>query len=247
MRFRNKLALIAAATLGLGALPAQAAVQVTTYQYSPPAIGGGLAVASANFSEYGAAGRFLSTIQDLATLSSLDRYTFCIDVLSGYYTYQPFDDVTLSSMFSNPTQQAALAGLLTYANPTIDGAGATSNMSLSAAAFSLAIWEVVHETSSTYDLTAGNFSAYGDLSAAGSLANTYLARVQSGQWSGNVNNVRVLRNAGNGVNQNQIYLASAGGGAVPEPSTWAMLLGGFAMVGAAMRRRAQPVLRFAKA
>jgi hypothetical protein len=48
------------------------------------------------------------------------------------------------------------------------------------------------------------------------------------------------------VNQNQIYFAAAGG-AVPEPSTWAMLIGGFAMVGAAMRRRAKSVLTFAKA
>ena len=31
--------------------------------------------------------------------------------------------------------------------------------------------------------------------------------------------------------------------AVPEPSTWAMLLAGFGFIGAAMRRRRQPVLR----
>jgi PEP-CTERM motif len=246
MRFCQKLSLIAAAALGCAALPAQAAVQVTAYQYSPPALGGGIAVDSANFAEYGATGRFLSTIQDLASMASLQRYTFCIDVMSGYYTYAPFDDVTLASMFSNPTKQAALAGLLTYANPTIDGAGSSSNMSLSAAAFSLAIWEVVYETSSVYNLSGGNFHVYGDFVGAGSLANSYLANVQSGLWSGNINSVRVLKNAGTGPNQNQIYLATASG-AVPEPATWAMLMSGFALVGAAMRRRVQPVLNFAKA
>ncbi|MHA6720351.1 PEPxxWA-CTERM sorting domain-containing protein [Sphingomonas sp. RS6] len=34
----------------------------------------------------------------------------------------------------------------------------------------------------------------------------------------------------------------AGAGAVPEPAAWAMLIGGFGMTGAAMRRRRKPVL-----
>jgi hypothetical protein len=146
MRFQTKIAILVAATLGCAALPAQAAVQVTGYQYTPPAIYGGIKVNAIGFAEAGSAGRFLSTIQDLTTMTSLQRYSFCIDVLSGYYTYRPFQDVSMASMFSNPAQQSALAGLMTYANPTIDGAGNTSNMSLSAAAFSLAIWEVVNET-----------------------------------------------------------------------------------------------------
>jgi len=33
--------------------------------------------------------------------------------------------------------------------------------------------------------------------------------------------------------------------AVPEPATWAMLIGGFAVAGAALRSRARVTLRFA--
>jgi hypothetical protein len=245
MRFLNKLAITAAATFGFAALPAQAAVQVTAYEYNPAAISGGLALTSAGFSEVGAAGRFLSTIQDLGTLASLQRYSFCIDVLVGYYTYSPYNDVAASSVFSSSAKLNALAGLLTYANPTIDGAG-SSNMSLTAAAFSLAIWEVVHESSSTFNLSAGDFSVFGAMTPAGNLANTYLANVSNGTWTGNVNNIRVLSSV-NGQSQNQIYFAGITGGAVPEPAVWAMMLGGFALVGAAMRRRAQPAVTFAKA
>ncbi len=33
--------------------------------------------------------------------------------------------------------------------------------------------------------------------------------------------------------------------AVPEPATWALMIGGFAFAGAAMRRRARTAVRFA--
>ncbi len=245
MRLRNKLAIIAAATCGFAALPAQAAVQVTAFEFSPPSLGGGIALQSAGISEYGVTGRFLSTIQDLGTLNIVQQYTFCIDLLNGYATYSPFADIAMTSFFSNPGQQSALAGLLTHANGVIDGAGSLSARSLAAAAFGLAIWEVVYDSNAAYDVTSGNFSVFGDFAAAGVLANTYLANVQNGTWAGNVANIRVLSSISTaGASQNQIYYTPNGG--VPEPSTWAMMLAGFAMVGAAMRRRVQPVLRFAR-
>ena len=40
-------------------------------------------------------------------------------------------------------------------------------------------------------------------------------------------------------------VTSFGAGAVPEPATWAMMIGGFGMVGGAMRRRKTVGLRFA--
>ncbi len=44
-----------------------------------------------------------------------------------------------------------------------------------------------------------------------------------------------------------VVLASTGGtsGAVPEPGTWAMMLAGFGLMGAAMRRRQRVAVRFA--
>jgi len=39
--------------------------------------------------------------------------------------------------------------------------------------------------------------------------------------------------------------AKIGAGAAPEPATWAMMVGGFGLVGAAMRRRQRTTIRFA--
>ncbi|MEO6716269.1 MAG: PEPxxWA-CTERM sorting domain-containing protein, partial [Novosphingobium sp.] len=64
-------------------------------------------------------------------------------------------------------------------------------------------------------------------------ANSYLANVQNNTWTGNAANVRVLSSV-TGWSQNQIYITSGG---VPEPSTWAMMLLGFGMIGFAMRKR----------
>ena len=43
----------------------------------------------------------------------------------------------------------------------------------------------------------------------------------------------------------RINFTTAGGGAVPEPATWAMMLVGFGAMGTALRRRAKPQLAFA--
>jgi hypothetical protein len=40
---------------------------------------------------------------------------------------------------------------------------------------------------------------------------------------------------------NELRLASAGGGVIPEPGTWAMLIAGFGVVGAGLRRRRSAV------
>jgi hypothetical protein len=47
-----------------------------------------------------------------------------------------------------------------------------------------------------------------------------------------------LTGGNNFTNFDNLTLATAVGGAVPEPATWAMMIGGFGLVGGAMRRRA---------
>ena len=42
-----------------------------------------------------------------------------------------------------------------------------------------------------------------------------------------------------------ISLTLVDGGSVPEPATWAMMVGGFGIVGAAMRRRKRPSVTYA--
>ncbi len=247
MRLRSKLAILAAATVGFAAMPASAAVQVTGYTYSPPAIGGGIGLTSAGVADYGAAGRFLSSIEDLASGSQYQMYTFCLDALKGYFTYQAYSDVALTSVILNGGRQSMIAGLLSQANSVIDGGASEADRSLNAAAIGLAIWEATHETGSTLSLTGGDFFAYGDFGAAAALANTFISNVLNGVWTGNVGNVRVLA-SNTGQSQNQVYyVPGTPQSPVPEPSTWALLLSGFAMVGAALRRRAAPVLARAKA
>jgi hypothetical protein len=66
-------------------------------------------------------------------------------------------------------------------------------------------------------------------------ANAGLYYLRVGSWPGDV--------ASTGPYKLNVSLQSPGSGAVPEPSTWAMMLLGFGAIGAAMRRRAkQPKL-----
>jgi hypothetical protein len=41
--------------------------------------------------------------------------------------------------------------------------------------------------------------------------------------------------------QGQVVIASAGAGGIPEPATWALMIAGFGLVGAAVRRRAAAI------
>jgi PEP-CTERM motif len=82
----------------------------------------------------------------------------------------------------------------------------------------------------------GNFNVYGDFVPLAGRANSYLALATSGAWSGDVARVRTLIDP-TGASQNQVYLTAATLGGVPEPTTWAMLIVGFGIIGAAMRRR----------
>ena len=227
---------VAAITLGIAALvaaPAAAEVQVVAYSYSPPEVFGGINVASRGVSFGGTTGRFLSRTRHTTTGAEADIFTFCIDVETGYYTFVDYAVSPLSAGFANPTKQAQIAALLTHGNPLIDAAATPADKSAIAAAIGLSIWEIVYETATAgYDVSSGNFNVYGDFVPLAARANFYLANVESGAWTGNVSRVRTLIDI-SGYSQNQVYLL----GGVPEPTTWALMIVGFGMVGAALRRR----------
>ena len=150
------------------------------------------------------AGCYRFDVQNMTT----SYKSFCMDALA---------DVTLS--YTLHTAYAATADMEsiwgTYYDGVVDDA-------VKAAAFQLAMWEVVHETDATYDVTAGNFqlaslnvnsgnnngATYADLV---SLANGYL---DSGSWNSNTD--LVLLNDGT----YQPFLVE-----VPEPSTITLLAG----------------------
>jgi hypothetical protein len=222
----RKLGLLATAALGFAITPAQAAVQVTAFSYSPNALFGGLNVGASSFG--GDAGRFLTTIQTLPSGPSVDRYTFCLDALTGLFTFSPYSVVALSDLVPNATKQAQIAGLLSHADAEIAG---SSNQALTAAAFALSIWEIFYEAgTSGYSLTNGNgnFSVFGDLNAAGDEADILLAN----NWTASGTLVRGL-SSNTGTSQNQVYYDP---NAVPEPATWLTMIMGMGLIGAAMRR-----------
>jgi hypothetical protein len=117
------------------------------------------------------------------------------------------------------------------------GGFATMSTAL-AAALQISIWEIVAETSNTFSATAGNirFTAAGAnaTETTNSRAAIRGAGLMLGAITGNVNAPRA---------NNLLLLQSKTGqdllvfGMVPEPQSWAMLIAGFGLVGATMRRR----------
>jgi hypothetical protein len=107
-----------------------------------------------------------------------------------------------------------------------------------AAALQVSIWEIVAETSSSLSTTAGNIRFTG---AAGTVEVSTASRIS-------IRDAGFMLAAINGaVNapraDNLMLLQSTTGqdllvfGRVPEPASWAMLIAGFGLVGATMRRR----------
>lgn len=225
----------------MAATPGQAAqvVQATAYSYSPTAAFGGVSIVSPAFTDGVAAGRFLSTLQDVNNLqNSFDVYTFCINPTLGYFTFSAYDVLGAGGATADAVKQVQLAALLANANSAIDGGVDAAAKTLAAAAINLAIWEVLYEPGNAgYSLAGGNFSTYGDFElGASSLAQTYLGNVASNAWTGSVANVRTLVSI-NGSSQNQIYYMPG----VPEPTTWALMIIGIGFVGVALRKRQAPL------
>jgi len=110
------------------------------------------------------------------------------------------------------------------------------------AAFQLAVWEITRETSATLDvsLNAGSFflrpanssaAAQQTASTLEALANSYLSAAQSYQGSP----LYTLSRLSNATYQDLVMAVPTT--AVPEPETYALLLGGLGIVGLVARRR----------
>lgn len=96
---------------------------------------------------------------------------FCVEFTQGVQSgWQSYGLVETSEVFS-ATQSQAIERLYTAYHPVVGDA--TSN-----AAFQLALWEIVHETSSNWDLQSGNFLVNSN-GTARSLASGWLASLDS--------------------------------------------------------------------
>ena len=184
--------------------------------------------ATPTFAEFVYSGGFKMTDASGPTLPIGTSFmAWCIDtrdnMQSSNYTlttdsaYAPSSHVPLT-----PARIEALERLASNDLALVTNAATSS-------AFQLAAWEIMSENSSTYDLSAGNFTAAGSaLSAIGTaqgwLSNlgTAAPTLELSVWRANVQ----------GSTQDLAVFAP-----VPEPETYAMLLAGLGLMGFVAKRR----------
>jgi hypothetical protein len=220
------------AAAAMMALPgvANATVNITDIGTSPGALNVFLTFAPAGLDNYEVnAGRFASSGVTVPGGNAVSYLSYCADLFRAYVpgTFQEMSP--LSSIASNATKQAQLAALVSNFDPMING---TTPMDQNrATALQLAIWEVLGETSTSgYTVNSGVFSVTSPSAGALTLANNWLGQLNAGTLQAVAGrDVRVLFSDNN---QSQIYLVP-----VPEPTTWALMIVGFGLIGSTIRRR----------
>ncbi len=256
---------IAAALLASATLPtaAHAAISITGISGDP-----GFRTGVINYSGTGGAlpnnqssvavsvGRISLTGTDTSNNAPVSFLAYCIDIFD-YLKTGLFD---IANFTFDPAKEQALKVLITN---TAGAIGAVESEALTAAqkaeqkknvssAIQMAVWEVAFETAgNTYSTTAGDFwmngsgltGLNGGVSSAQTLAQGFLDNLNTNAWSQADPNwsLKMLMPQDGANNQTQAFLVST---PVPEPSTWAMLILGFGVVGHTLRGRRRPVLRY---
>jgi hypothetical protein len=175
-------------------------------------------------------------------------HSYCVDLFdwlgSGAFVEKP-----LAASGYSAFRLSELTNFVTHADALVSAPGATPTMS---AAAQLGVWEILYEalgvnnSRPAYDVTSGNFFADGGNLNSGpsadslALANDWLGKLSdtsSGGWStpyalSKLNFVDPNSPGLSARNQGQVYTSPA-----PEPASWAMMIVGFGIVGAATRRR----------
>lgn len=252
--------------LTVAALPgsAQAAVNITgisgnpgfrtgTIHYS----GTGGLLANNQTSVAVGVGRIALTGTDTVTNAPVGFLAYCIDI----FDYLKNGLFSIANFTFDPGKAQQLKVLLTNTAGSIDAVDAsalTASQKLNqktnvSSAIQMAVWEIAFETpGNPYSVTAGDFwmngsgltGTNGGISSAQSLAQGYLANINTNAWSQADPNyalkMLVPHDAAN--NQTQVFLVST---PVPEPATWLMLILGFGLVGGAMRKRRGLAVRYA--
>lgn len=225
----RKFALAAAAAFAAIALPgaASASVTITSYAGDPGFLNGTLHYTTLNKTMNVGIGRFHLTGTEQPGNSPVDYFTYCADILNNIHTGS-FDLISGSAFITDATKLGKIVTLLSNTNPLLAAATGATAKNISAAT-QMAVWEILYETSGSYSLSAGNlFMSGGNSGAARTLADTYLGNL-SGLWTNDGSQQLSVLYAQK--NQSQIFLS-----AVPEPATWAMMIGGFGLVGGMLRR-----------
>jgi hypothetical protein len=178
------------------------------------------------------------------TGQAVDMQVYCIDITSGLSAGQ-FEEQTLAQYSSDPDWAIKIANVtkfLVNVDPLVDAGGA-----IYSAAAQLGVWEILNEASNAnWNVLSGNFWVQkfdtNDILTAAGIANGWLTQLHDNLYSAGTNTLTVL-NPGHG-NQPQAFVSSTQSSdhdddaiAVPEPTTWGMVLLGFGLLGALLRRR----------
>jgi hypothetical protein len=233
--------LLSAALLAAAAMPQAANAQLIITGLTPDP--GYLAASTLNYTPLGyvfgnpGMSRFHVTGTDNGT--PFDIFTYCVDALHAFHPGE-FAWADISVMVPDADRQGQLLTLLTQSDLLLAAESDTLARKTISAATQLAIWEIVHDSQDTpYDTTSGDlFTVGGNSGDARALANHYLGMIADGSWTAIAGHkLQVLFS---GDNQSQVYVT-----AVPEPASWLTMIGGFALVGGAVRRRRATAFRTA--
>lgn len=150
--------------------------------------------------------------------------SYALDVLTPLHA-GGFQLQSIAAVVDDPVKLSQVKTLVAHADPIANSANKS-------AAIQMAIWEILYEQgTSGYNVATGQFRVRGgDAGTARTLANHYLNNVQNYIWLPD----KTQRFAGLTAFSNQAQLIRDA--VVPEPGTWAMLIAGFAGIGAALRR-----------
>jgi len=161
--------------------------------------------------------------------NSVSLTTWCIDLFD---TLQP-DTFTATDIAHSGFD----AGRLTQVQTFLEHANPLAVDNNSAAAVQLGIWEILYEDSGSWNAASGTFYS-SRMPAVSGIANTWLSALANNDWRPDPS-LRLEVLVPEGINQAQVRLVAAPQriGAVPEPATWGMMLIGFGLAGAGMRRR----------
>jgi hypothetical protein len=224
-----KLKLALAAAVAALSVPstADAAYTITGYSLNPGnSITGNIQYTPTNLSLNVGIGRLNLTGKD-ANNASASFLTFCVDIFHTLTVPAQFDFKPTSTLITDATKVSRLTTLVGMSNLLINNA---SDKATTSAALQLAAWEIVNEkTTNAYSFSTGDFrSSGGNSDGARTLAMTYLNNITTNKWQAPNGTLKLFYSANS---QSQVLSA------VPEPATWAMMIGGFGLVGGTMRRR----------
>ena len=226
---------LAAAILAAAAVPgsAQAAYQITGYNFVPgSSLTGTIQYTPTNLNLNVGIGRLNLTGTQTPGGAAASFLTYCIDIFHTLTVPATFDYAPLATLLPDATKQARLFTLIGKSDLLLK---TSANKAETSAAVQLAAWEIVNENTASYSFATGSFrSSGGNTDSARALALSYLTNITSGAWSAPTSGS--LKLFYSPTSQSQVIAS------VPEPASWAMMIGGLGLIGAAARRRGRGIV-----